>query len=74
VSKRRHSIYRAGRSPIWIKVKNRQSPAMTPPEEPMLGSDEPQPEPSRSEEARWTIQEYADGLGEIIKKLCRRFN
>jgi bifunctional non-homologous end joining protein LigD len=28
VSKRRESRYRAGRSPDWIKVKNRQHPAM----------------------------------------------
>jgi bifunctional non-homologous end joining protein LigD len=28
VSKRRESQYRAGRSPDWIKVKNRQHPAM----------------------------------------------
>jgi bifunctional non-homologous end joining protein LigD len=28
VSKRRESIYRAGRSPSWVKVKNRQHPAM----------------------------------------------
>jgi bifunctional non-homologous end joining protein LigD len=28
VSKRRDSTYRAGRSPNWIKVKNRQHPAM----------------------------------------------
>jgi bifunctional non-homologous end joining protein LigD len=29
VSKRRDSAYRAGRSPSWIKVKNRDHPAMT---------------------------------------------
>jgi bifunctional non-homologous end joining protein LigD len=28
VSKRRDSTYRAGRSPSWIKVKNRKHPAM----------------------------------------------
>jgi bifunctional non-homologous end joining protein LigD len=28
VSKRRDSLYRAGRSPSWIKVKNLQHPAM----------------------------------------------
>ncbi|MEA2864293.1 MAG: bifunctional non-ous end joining protein LigD [Bradyrhizobium sp.] len=28
VSKRRDSAYRAGRSPSWIKVKNRSHPAM----------------------------------------------
>jgi bifunctional non-homologous end joining protein LigD len=28
VSKRRESRYRGGRSPDWIKVKNRQHPAM----------------------------------------------
>jgi bifunctional non-homologous end joining protein LigD len=29
VSKRRESRYRAGRSPDWVKVKNRQHPAMS---------------------------------------------
>jgi bifunctional non-homologous end joining protein LigD len=29
VSKRRDSLYRPGRSPNWIKVKNRQHPAMS---------------------------------------------
>lgn len=29
VSKRRDSTYRAGRSPNWIKVKNRTHPAMS---------------------------------------------
>ena len=28
VSKRRESAYRAGRSPSWVKVKNRSHPAM----------------------------------------------
>ena len=28
VSKRRESVYRAGRSPDWIKVKNRSHPAL----------------------------------------------
>jgi ATP-dependent DNA ligase len=28
VSKRRESVYRAGRSPNWIKVKNRSHPAI----------------------------------------------
>jgi bifunctional non-homologous end joining protein LigD len=28
VSKRRDRPYRAGRSPDWVKVKNRQHPAM----------------------------------------------
>jgi ATP-dependent DNA ligase len=28
VSKRRESVYRAGRSPNWIKVKNRSHPAL----------------------------------------------
>ena len=29
VSKRRESLYRGGRSPHWIKVKNRKHPALT---------------------------------------------
>jgi ATP-dependent DNA ligase len=28
VSKRRESVYRGGRSPNWIKVKNRSHPAL----------------------------------------------
>jgi bifunctional non-homologous end joining protein LigD len=33
VSKRRDSTYCAGRSPSWIKVKNRKPPAMNRPED-----------------------------------------
>jgi bifunctional non-homologous end joining protein LigD len=29
VSKHRDSLYRAGRSPRWVKVKNRQHASMT---------------------------------------------
>jgi hypothetical protein len=36
--------------------------------------DKPRPEPSRSEEALRIIEEYANGLREIIKKLRQRFN
>jgi len=36
--------------------------------------DKPPPKPSRSEEARRIIQEYADDLRKIIKKLRRRLN
>jgi hypothetical protein len=44
---------------------------MLPPEEPQPGNDEP---PSRLEEARRIIAEYAADLREIIKKLRRRLN
>jgi hypothetical protein len=45
---------------------------MKPSDEPRLGKDEPPPKLSRSEEARQTIDEYANHLREIIKTLrCR---
>ena len=44
---------------------------MKPRDEPRLGKDEPPPKLSRSEEARRIIEEYADHLREIIKKLRR---
>lgn len=47
---------------------------MKPLGEPRPGKDEPPPKPSRSEEARQIIQEYANDLLEIIKKLRRRLN
>jgi hypothetical protein len=43
-------------------------------EEPLSGKDEPPPKPSRLEEARRVIEEYAADLREIIKKLRRRLN
>jgi hypothetical protein len=47
---------------------------MAPPQEPLPGKDEPPPKPSRLEEARRVIEEYAADLREIIKKLRRRLN
>jgi len=47
---------------------------MEPPEEPLPGKDEPPPKLSRSEEARRIIEEYANDLLKIIKKLRRRLN
>jgi hypothetical protein len=44
------------------------------PKEPPLGKDQPPPKPSRLEEARQIIEEYAATLREIIKKLRRRMN
>jgi hypothetical protein len=38
-----------------------------------VGKDEP-PKLSRSEEARWVIEEYIDQLREIIKNLRRRLH
>jgi hypothetical protein len=45
-----------------------------PPEEPRSGQEAPNPKPSRLEEVRRLIEEYADDLREIIKKLRRRLN
>jgi hypothetical protein len=49
---------------------------MKPPEEPRPSKDEPPPKPalSVSEEVRRIIEDYADSLREIIKKLRRRMN
>jgi hypothetical protein len=47
---------------------------MKPSDETRLGRDEPRPKLSRSEEARRIIEEYADHLREIIKKLRRRLH
>jgi hypothetical protein len=47
---------------------------MSLPEEPQPGNEGPLPKPSRLEEARRIIEEYAADLREIIKKLCRRLN
>jgi hypothetical protein len=43
-----------------------------PPEEPRSGQEAPKPEPLRLDEARRIIEEYANELREIIKKLHRR--
>jgi hypothetical protein len=47
---------------------------MEAPEEPPPGKDVPPPKLSRSEEVRRIIEEYANDLLEIIKKLRRRLN
>ncbi|WP_166293498.1 hypothetical protein [Bradyrhizobium sp. 2S1] len=47
---------------------------MKPPEAPCPGKEAPKPKPSRLEEARRVIEEYADDLRKIIKKLRRRLN
>jgi hypothetical protein len=44
---------------------------MKPPHEPCLGKDDPAPKPTRLEEARRIIEEYAADLREFIKKLQR---
>lgn len=44
---------------------------MEPPEEPRPGKETPA-KPSRFDEARRVIEEYANDLREIIKKLRRR--
>jgi len=40
---------------------------MAPPQKPLPGKDGPRPDPSRLEEARRLIEEYAADLREIIK-------
>jgi hypothetical protein len=47
---------------------------MNPPDKPREGNDEPPPKLSRSEEALQIIEEYADHLRAIIKKLRRRLH
>jgi hypothetical protein len=42
---------------------------MSPSHEPGPNREAPDPEPSRMEEARRIIEEYADNLREIIRKL-----
>ena len=46
--------------------------AMTSPDEP--ASDKPKPKPSRSEQALRIIEEYANDLRAIIKRLRRLLN
>jgi hypothetical protein len=47
---------------------------MATPEKPVRDKDEPPPKPSRLEEARRIIEEYAADLRDIIKKFRRRLN
>jgi hypothetical protein len=47
---------------------------MKPSDKPRLDKDKPPPKLSRSEEALRIIEEYADHLREIIKKLRRRLH
>jgi len=47
---------------------------MNPPDEPILGKEEPRPKPSRSEEALRIVEEYANVLREVIKKLRGKLN
>jgi len=47
---------------------------MTPPNEPPPRKEQPPPKLSRLEEARQVIEEYAEGLRQIIKKLRRHLN
>jgi hypothetical protein len=47
---------------------------MKPPEDPRSIKGEPQPKPSRLEQARRIIEEYAADLREIIRKLRRKLN
>jgi hypothetical protein len=47
---------------------------MNKPDEQTSGKEAQEPEPSRLEEARRIIEQYAGDLREIIKKLRRRLN
>jgi hypothetical protein len=47
---------------------------MTKPSEQHAGKEAPEPKPSRMDEARLLIEEYAHDLREIIKKLRRHLN
>jgi hypothetical protein len=47
---------------------------MSQPNDPPPTKDAPKPEPSRLEEARRIIEEYAENLREIIKKLRRHLH
>jgi hypothetical protein len=47
---------------------------MKPRKEPPLGKNQPTSKPTRLEEARQIIEEYAADLREIIKKLRRSLN
>ncbi|EIG56512.1 hypothetical protein ABIB90_002329 [Bradyrhizobium sp. JR4.1] len=38
------------------------------------GSDKPEPKPTRLEEARRIVEEYANDLREIIRKLREKMN
>jgi hypothetical protein len=45
-----------------------------PPEGPRFGEDEPSSKPTRLEEARRIIEEYANDLREMIRKLRKKLN
>jgi hypothetical protein len=47
---------------------------MNKPDEQASGKEAQEPRPSRLEEARRLIEQYADDLREIIKKLRQRLN
>ncbi|UPJ78585.1 hypothetical protein IVB16_27440 [Bradyrhizobium sp. 183] len=47
---------------------------MSPPDEPGPQKEASKPKPSRTEEARRIIEEYADSLREVIGKLRRHLN
>lgn len=47
---------------------------MSPADEPDRRKEAPKPKPSRTEEARRIIEEYAESLREVIRKLRRHLN
>jgi hypothetical protein len=52
---------------------NKQKKTAGPGEQP-AGKEEPEPTPSRTEEARRLVEEYADDLRNIIEKLRRHLS
>ena len=57
--------------PFGVFSDNR---AMNAPDKPTKGKEAPKPKLSRQEEVLRIIEEYADDLREIIKKLLRKLN
>jgi hypothetical protein len=53
---------------------HRTTVLMNKPDEQAFGKEAQEPKPSRLEEARRLIEEYAGDLREIIKKLRQRLN
>jgi hypothetical protein len=57
--------------PFWLRADRC---GMKPSDEPRPGKNEPAPKRSRLDEVRRIIEEYADDLREIIKKIRRHLN
>jgi hypothetical protein len=66
----RHSLDLDQRPLVFVS----NSPIMSQSDEPQSGEHTSKPKPSRLDEARRIIEEYAENLREIIKKLLRRLH